>query len=159
MCGQRCIPLAITLIFVSFNLPRISLLRRGFLKFLWLFKTFINRYITLHFTWRIGNTSWVLPIRHVKCNVMYLFIKVLKSHKSFKKPLRRREATHAFSQQDHKITIYRRESPIYFTVTRFLLTELYISSCFFSLRQFSRPTQSVLVYSGKCHRSHFLIKV
>ena len=59
----------------------------------------------------------------------------------------------------HKITIYRRESPIYFTVTRFLLTELYISSCFVSLRQFSRATQSVLVYSGKCHRSHFLIKV
>ena len=23
------------------------------------FKTFINKYITLHFTWRIGNTSWV----------------------------------------------------------------------------------------------------
>ena len=26
----------------------------------------------------------------------------------------------------HKIAIYRSESPIYFTVTRFLLTELYI---------------------------------
>ena len=60
---------------------------------------------------------------------------------------------------EHKITVYRRESPIYFTVTRFLLTELYISSCFVSLRQFSSATQSVLVYSGKCHRSHFLIKV
>ena len=53
------------------------------------FKTFINRYITLHFTWRIGNTFWAagqrtaaqeaLPIRHVKCSVMYLFIKVLKA--------------------------------------------------------------------------------
>ena len=41
--------------------------------------------------------------------------------------------------------------PIYFTVTRFLLTELYISSCFVSLRQFSRATQSVLRCSGKCH--------
>ena len=28
-------------------------------------------------------------------------------------------------RSNHKITIYRRESPIYFTVTRFLLTELY----------------------------------
>ena len=70
-------------------------------------------------------------------------------------PARHRQPPH----HRHKITIYRRESPIYFTVTRFLLTELYISSCFVSLRQFSSATQSVLVYSGKCHRSHFLIKV
>ena len=59
----------------------------------------------------------------------------------------------------HKIAIYRSESPIYFTVTRFLLTELYNSSCFVSLRQFQRATQSVLGCSGKCHWSHFLIKV
>ena len=69
--------------------------------------------------------------------------------RSFPNPISLEELLNLY--RGHKIAIYRSESPIYFTATRFLLTELYISSCFVSLRQFSRATQSVLGCSGKCH--------
>ena len=97
------------------------------------------------------NINKIYKMQHFSTlgNAAYKFFKTFRANPAWAKCVGR----------DHKITIYRRESPIYFTVTRFLLTELYISSCFVSLRQFSRAPQSVLVYSGKCHRSHFLIKV